>query len=271
MGSSSPRLDPPHLIVAGLEQAAAEREAGAFRAARRRLMALLPRTPPGDPLRAALHNQLGILGKATAQFAAARYHYLTALPLVRRHPRNPYLELADLYHNLGGLAHAQGHHASGEPLARRAIHLRSRRHGPQAIVTWLDRTAHAALLDGLGRSAESESVYRKALPVFRRHFGPRHYEVAVTLNNLGCACVAQGKFPQALSALRQALAVKQGLFGRRHLEVAITRNNLALALADAGRLADARRMLTSALGDFAPLLGVRHPTTRACRRTLARL
>jgi tetratricopeptide (TPR) repeat protein len=163
------------------------------------------------------------------EFATAKRHYLRALPIVQRRPRNAYVELADLYHNLGGLEHARGNYRKGEPLARRSVQLRARRHGADAIDTWLDRTAHAALLQGIGRHREAEQVYRRALPRFRRYFGAGHFEIAMTQNNLGCA------------------------------------------LADQGRTAEGRRQLDPALRLFTRLLGARHPTTRACRRTLARL
>jgi tetratricopeptide (TPR) repeat protein len=181
-------------------------------------------------VRAAIHNQLGILAKATGQYARARRHYAVALPIVRRHPRNPWVELADLYHNLGGLAHARGDFVVGEPLARKAIALRARRHGPRAIVTWLDRAAHAALLDGLGRHAEAAKVYRAVLPVYRRHFGPRHYEIAVTLNNLGCSCARMGNTGEAIRHLRRSAELKARLFGPRSPEARLTRRNLAKVL-----------------------------------------
>lgn len=208
--------------------------AGDFRAAGKQLRALLRsvmRQRHPAILRAAIHNQLGILAKATASFAAARRHYAIALPIVRRYPRNPYLEVADLYHNLGGLAHARGDCAAGEPLARKAITLRARRHGARAIVTWLDRAAHAALLDGLGRHAEAARVYRAVLPVYRRHYGSRHYEVAVTLNNLGCSCARMGRRAEAIRHLRRSLALKARLFGTRSPETRLTRRNLARVLA----------------------------------------
>jgi tetratricopeptide (TPR) repeat protein len=197
----------------------------------RALLRTVTRQRHSPIVRAAVHNQLGILSKATRRYSAALRHYRIALPIVRRHPDNPWFELADLYHNLGGLAHARGDYAAGEPLARKAVTLRARRHGARAIVTWLDRAAHASLLDGLGRHAEAARVYRAVLPVFRRHFGPGHYEVAVTLNNLGCSCARQGQWLEAIRHLRLAARLKLRLFGRASLEVALTRRNLARVLA----------------------------------------
>jgi tetratricopeptide (TPR) repeat protein len=247
-------------------------DSGQLGLARRRLHGALTRARVAfgsrDPVVAVVLNQLGMLAKLTGDFAVARRHYLRALPIVRMHPRLEELELADLYHNLGGLEHARGRHAVGEPLARRAIALRSRRHGAAAIVTWLDRTAHAALLDGLGRHREAEAVYRMALHRFRRHFGSTHHEVAVTLNNLGCSLSAQGKRGAALRHLRRGLALKERLFGATHVEVAIALHNLGAVLRDADRAAEARPLLQRAHEIFRRCLGSAHPSTRACRRLL---
>lgn len=174
-----------------------------------------------------MHNQLGILGKTTGEYAEARRHYLRALPIVRRFPRNSHVELADLYHNLGGLEHARGRHRQGEPLARRSVQLRARRHGANAIVTWLDRTAHAALLHGLGRYRDAEQLYRKVLPRFQHHFGPGHFEIAMTRNNLGCALAAQGRITDARKQLKAALRLFSRLLGSRHPTTRATRGSLA--------------------------------------------
>jgi tetratricopeptide (TPR) repeat protein len=212
-------------------------------------------------------NELGILGKADGRFRDAGRHYREALAILRGSRKRGRVELADLYHNLGGLEHARGRHARGEPLARRAVHLRARRHGPDATVVWMDRTAHAALLDGLGRYAESEPVYRSALTIFRRRLGSGHYEVAVTLNNLGCLSAERGDARGAVRLLQKSLALKERLFGSSHVEVAFTAHNLASTLAELGRASEARPLFQRATRILRRRLGTDHPTTRACAAT----
>jgi tetratricopeptide (TPR) repeat protein len=214
---------------------------------------------------AELENESGILCKAAGRFDEAERHYARALTALRRVRRTPRLELADLYHNLAGLAHARGAFADGEPLARRGIQLRTRRHGPEAPIVWLDRTAHAALLDGLGRQRESIPVYRTALRIFRRAFGPTGYDVAVTLNNLGCAEAELGRFDVAAGHLRDALRIKRALMGTAQAETGLTLYNLATVEEDAGRLASARRLKRQAGIILRRRLGSRHPVTVACR------
>ena len=213
---------------------------------------------------AELENEFGILCKAAGRFDEAERHYARALTALRRARRTPRLELADLYHNLGGLAHARGAFADGEPLARRGIRLRIRRHGPDAPVVWLDRTAHAALLDGLGRQRESIPVYRSALGVFRRAFGPIDYDTAVTLNNLGCAEAELTRFSAAGEHLREALRIKRALLGTDHAETGLALYNLATVEEQAGRPASARKLKRQARTILRRRLGNRHPVTRAC-------
>jgi tetratricopeptide (TPR) repeat protein len=216
------------------------------------------------PLVAEIHNQLGIVGKYDGRFSDAERHYRAALGILRGTRRRGRLELADLYHNLGGLEHARGRYARGEPLARRAAPLRARQHGANATVVWLDRTAHAALLDGLGRYAESEPVYRRALTIFRRRLGKDHYEVAVTLNNLGCQRAKRGDAATAAKLLRESLILKRRLLGPRHADVAMTQHNLARVLAELGQVRQARRMSGQAVATLRKTLGPDHPTTRRC-------
>ena len=100
-------------------------------------------------------------------------------PSVPIHP-----EVAAVYHNLGGLEHARGRYARGEPFARRSVAIREKALGPDHPDVAADVAALAALLDGQGKYDEAEPLYRRALAVFERVFGPEHYEIAVNLNNL---------------------------------------------------------------------------------------
>jgi len=85
------------------------------------------------------------------------------------------LELATLYHNLGGLEHSRGRFAHAEPFARRAVEI----------------------LDGRVKYDEAEKLYKHALAAFRRIYGPCHYEIAVNLGNLAANKQAQGKHKAA--------------------------------------------------------------------------
>src|SRR6185503_12076061 len=79
--------------------------------------------------------------------------------------------VAVIHHNLGGLFHARGDFAAGEPHARKAWELRRAAFGDEHPDTVADGAALAGVLDGLGRYAESEPHYRRALAVFGRLYG----------------------------------------------------------------------------------------------------
>ena len=99
---------------------------------------------------------------------------------------------ATLFHNLGGLEHARGRFAAGEPHARRSVEIRARLRGADHPDTAADVSALAALLDGQGRYDDAEQLYLRALSVFERAYGPEHYELAVNLNNLAALSTLPG-------------------------------------------------------------------------------
>src|SRR5207249_756098 len=109
---------------------------------------------------------LAVLYKYTGQFRVASRLYRRALALMEQHFGPDHLELATLYHNLGGLEHAQGRHARGEPFARRSVAIRTAALGAGHPQVAADEAALAALLQGQGKDDEAEALYRRALAVF---------------------------------------------------------------------------------------------------------
>ena len=101
-------------------------------------------------------------------------------------------DLASLFHNLAGLAHACGQHADGEEHARHAIALREVTFGPDSPEVAADLAVLGALLAGQGRHEEAEAIFRATLATWTRHRGPDHYEVAVSLHHLGVLHAGRG-------------------------------------------------------------------------------
>jgi tetratricopeptide (TPR) repeat protein len=175
---------------------------------------------------------------------------------------------ASIEHNLGGLYHARGDYARGEPHARRSVELRVRARGT-AHERAQERAALAALLEPQGKLDEAERLYRGALTVFAR-LGDE-YELGVNESNLAAVMFARGKLAAAERLYRSALEHKRRSIGARHPDTALTLQNLGVVAAAAGRRAEARRHLLRALPIFERALGARHPDTRACRENLAAL
>ena len=207
-------------------------------------------------------NHLAVLFKYTGKFGEAAALYERALQITERLPGHDFL-LATLLHNVGGLAHARGSYANGEPAARRSVECRERALGPDHPAVAADLAALAALIDGQERHTEAGEMYERALAIFERVYGPDHYEMAVTLNNLAGVRLAEGNVGEAEAIYRRSLAIKERLFGPDHPDVAMTLNNLALLLSTAGRCDEAALLYERALDTFSSRLDADHPKIAA--------
>lgn len=219
---------------------------------------------------ATLLNNLGVVCKYLGRYREAGRHYRRALRILAKLGASP-TTLASLYHNLGGLEHARGRFARGEPWARTSVALRERELGPRHPEVAADLAALAALLVGQGKCDEAERLYRRALTIFRRVYGLNHYEVAVTLNNLAAIAQAQGDLSRSLRLYRRALALKERLLGEAHPDIGITCNNLATLHKVRGELSLAVPLYQRALDIFETALGRMHPHTNTCRENLRRV
>ena len=226
---------------------------------------------PNDLETAAALNYLGMLRKYQGLFPEAAAFYRRATAIVSRSPERRGEAAATLAHNLGGLEHARGRHARGEPHARRSVALREALLGPGHPRVAADLAALAALVEGQGRFDEASVLYARALTVFRRRLGPASSEVGFTLAALGGVRQAQGRLGLAEKLMRRALAIQEVIYGRSHPEVALTLHNLGVLVAARGRAADARSLCRRSLVIFTRTLGPRHPHTRLCRDNLRRL
>ena len=199
-----------------------------------------------DAAVAARLNRLGLRCKAAARYDAGRAHYERALALLTSHPAPDLDAVATLYHNLGGIEHA-------DPCDLAA-----------------DRSALAAILDGQARYDEAEGLYREALRAFRGRHGSRDWDIAVTLGNLGAQYVRRGRLPEAARLLRRAATLKSRILGPADPGVAVALNNLALALRQSGDSVRAAALYRRAVGVLERSLGAGHPWTITCRANAAR-
>jgi tetratricopeptide (TPR) repeat protein len=245
------------------------RRAGRYRLAARMQGAVLTLLDKGGDVNgrlvAAACNNLAVTYKALARFDEAHALYSRALEIACRSPRFDAVDLAGLYHNLGGIEHARGRPDDGEPLARLGFQLRKRALGDGHRDVAKDAVALAALLHAQGRYSEAERLYSDALPVLEHAYGTSHYEVAVLANNWGALCHRQGRHAEAEIHLSRAVRIKERVLGPRHPELATTLNNLATVYRDTGRSQNARDLHERALAIFEHTLGPNHPTTVSCR------
>jgi tetratricopeptide (TPR) repeat protein len=220
---------------------------------------------------AELHNDLGMTFKYVGRFNEAEAAYDRARVILEGLPDVDPEDLAALFHNLGGLAHARGDFETAEPLARHAVEIRSRSLGRRAPATLIDRSAHAAILAGLGRSDEAEASLRELLGDLEVTVGPDHPEVAVALNNLAALLQARGAMAEAETLYRRVIAIKEAAFGDDSPTLAVPLNNLATVLRSQGADAGAAGLYQRATELLEGSVPDDHPHLLAIRRNAGRL
>jgi tetratricopeptide (TPR) repeat protein len=251
-----------------------DRQLGAYADAERGFRAALAETKrvfgPDDLDVASLLNNLGVLRKYQARFDEAVVFYRRALPMLEQSAKRTGETgaLATLYHNLGGIEHARGQYAAGEPHARRSVELREAELGPDHVSVAADVAALAALVEGLGRLDEAAALYERAIDIFTRKLGPRSAEVALDLAGLASVRQAQGRVPEARELYGRALALQEKVFGGEHPEVAMTLNNFAALERERGDLPRARTLYERAWKTYRAVVGDKHKYTRLCLANL---
>jgi tetratricopeptide (TPR) repeat protein len=209
-------------------------------------------------------NNLGVLYKYWGRFDEGLRLYREALGSV------PETSLArrTIYHNIGGILHAQSDFAAAEEPTRKAWEISRALLGEDHPRTMLDAAAYAGVLDGLGKYKESEMIYRRALEIFEKAYGSHHYEVAANLHGLASILTARGAFREAEEHYRRALAIKEKVLGSDSPDVALTRQNLGSLLHCIGRTAEAIPLLESAVATLERRLTPEHPHLLLARQNL---
>jgi tetratricopeptide (TPR) repeat protein len=217
-------------------------------------------------LLAAALTTLAITHKEVGEFERAQQLY-ARVEQIREEAGASDGQLADLHHNLAGLAYARQRYPQAERHARQAVSLRHAT-GADAASLAADRAILAAALAALDNVDEARLQLDQALAACKAARPPRHYEIAVQLHNLAAVDQACGHPQRSEQLYRQALAIKEDLLGPDHPEVALIANNLGTLLHQQHRPAEAadlfRRALTIAEQSYPP----GHPTTTGILRNL---
>ncbi len=213
---------------------------------------------------ACLRNDLAVCCKHLARLdeAEALYHQTLATLEARLGPGHP--EVAGVWHNLAGLAHARGDHPTAAALARRGLAIRVAALGDHHLDVAADRAALAPILDD---PDEAEQLLHQALVVFERVLGADHHEVAVTLHNLAAIHHQRGDLDAAAATTYQrSLEIRAGVLGDDHPELATTLINLAVLERTRGHHQTAGNALRRAIELLEPAVPHDHPTLVAARQ-----
>lgn len=215
-------------------------------------------------------NALGLVCKDLAKYDDARACYERALLVLESTGAATPADVATLYHNLGGVEHARGNFAVGEPLARKGLELRRRIASAGDRELAADMVALAAILDGQGKFEEAESLYLEALQALEREPDENAHEIAVALNDLGANHARRGLLDGAEAMLTRAVELKTARLGAEHPEVALSLNNLGFVHERRGEIERAASLYAEAHRVFEQSLGHDHPKTRDCHRNYER-
>ena len=211
-----------------------------------------------DLLAAAL-TTLAITSKEAGEFVRAQQLY-TQVERIRAETGASDGQLADLHHNLAGLAYARQRYPQAERHARQAVSLRHAA-GANAATQAADRAVLAAALAALHKFDEARLQLDQALAACKAASPPRRYEVAVQLHNMAALDQACGQPQRSEQLYRQALAIKEDLVGPDHPEVALVANNLGTLLQQQHRAAEAADLFRRALAIAEHSYPPGHPTT----------
>ena len=223
-----------------------------------------------DATAAVLRNDLAVTYKYAGRCTEAETLYWLALPVLLAALGADHVVVAAVWHNLGGIRHAQGDLDAAEQFARRGLTITS---PPSATITspspptgqhWRDPRDR-------GDDDEAEALLHQALAVFTSRLGADHYEVAVALHNRAAIIYRRGDLDAAEALARRSLELRAAALGVDHPELASTLNNLAAIHIAQRRYADADAAYRRALTVLANSVDESHPALAAIRTGLAAL
>src|SRR6185369_648160 len=124
--------------------------------------------------------------------------------IARQSPGAEYADLASMYHDLAGQKNREGDYRQAETLARKAVQMHLRLHGPNHPETGYGYAYLGWSLLGQGKFAEALPAFRRSTAIFQRAFPPEHLAndmpltgLAGTLRQAGEARALATLFPSA--------------------------------------------------------------------------
>ena len=176
--------------------------------------------------------------------------------------------VASVCHNLGGLFHARGDHATGIPWARRAVEVRATLDDPLGLAA--DQGALAGMLLDAGEVDEAAALLTHARATFVALLGPDDYEVGVVDGNLAVCALERGDLDEAERRARSALQLKTAALGPAHPGLAVTLTALGTIRRRQGAADEAAQLHRLALELLRPAVEPEHPLLRTIEDNLDR-
>jgi tetratricopeptide (TPR) repeat protein len=211
-------------------------------------------------------NMLGMWCKFTGNFDLGRRCYLLSRRILAKQFGKDHLNVAAIYHNLGGLEHERGDYRRAERYARASVQIRIQHEGEHSPGYAADAGALATILACLGKLEEASRLLQAVLAIWHREYGPEHYEVAVTLHNLAAIEAKRNELDAAEANYRESERLKALNLGEHHPDLALTRHNLAVLLYSMGKRGEASHYARSSREVFIKNLAPDHPNLEHARK-----
>lgn len=185
-------------------------------------------------------------------------HALISAGLIDRW-RFKFEEAAYLFNRTGIYLIERARYSEAEPLYRKALEIREKIFGAEALPVAESLNNVATLYYFLGRYSEGESLGGRALDIRKKAYGTEHALVAVSLNNLGLLYNCQGKYYEAEPMYLMALEIREKIFGAEAPLVAESLANLASLYYAQGKYTDAETLYKRSIEIEKVVLGPDHP------------
>ncbi len=178
-----------------------------------------------DTLVRARLQLLWVVGLSLGRFPELKNLEADATAAIAR-AGNDELQLAGLWHRVGGVQNHAGDYLASRASLERAAEIRGRRLGDDPdLASTLNTLGTVYML--LGRSDDAQRTLERALAIRERLLGKTHPQVGSTLQNLGTLAMQRGDNDRAVALFERALAVMEPSLGAVHPDVATVLGNLA--------------------------------------------
>ncbi|CAF1504522.1 unnamed protein product [Adineta steineri] len=168
-------------------------------------------------------HRLGLLLIKMGQFNKAQEVYEVLL-----HQAANESDMANIYHQLGGIKHNQGEDQEALTSLEKALTIRQQSLPSNHPDVGDSYNKIGTVYDSMGNFAKALSYYEKALAIRQQSLPSNHPDLGGSYNNIGSVYDSMGDHPKALCYYEKDLRILQQSLPFNHPDLAISYNNIGL-------------------------------------------
>lgn len=168
--------------------------------------------------------------------------------------------IAETLNNLGNLYFNLDLYNEAENSVRRALAIREKTAGPDALVVADSLNDLGMIYLTKGKIADAKPLVERALTIRQKKLKPDDEDIASSLQTMASIYHKEGKLKESMAALKKALYIRKRALGADHIDVATTYNSLGVQHQMAGENGEAKQCYERARGIIEKLYGDRHPS-----------